>query len=159
MRFRVRGYWRWYFYVKTSSHLIAPLPLKRVALDSTILTVKNMGFDGLLRTLMSPPKKDAVESAMKSLSEVGAVERLSGKITNLGRLLAGLPVSVGVGKMMIFGVLLGCRDVVLTIAAGMALQRSPFMKNMAPRKQWKRRRNYLKYLHDDELGEWEVDRR
>ena len=118
-----------------------------------------MGFDGLLRTLMSPPKKDAVESAMKSLSEVGAVERLSGKITNLGRLLAGLPVSVGVGKMMIFGVLLGCRDVVLTIAAGMALQRSPFMKNMAPRKQWKRRRNYLKYLHDDELGEWEVDRR
>jgi hypothetical protein len=55
--------------------------------------------------------------------------------------------------MMIFGVLLGCRDVILTIAAGMALQRSPFMKNMAPRKQWKRKRNFLKYLHDDELEE------
>jgi len=127
--------------------------IERVALDSTILTIKNMGFDGLLRMLMSPPKREAVESAMTSLVEVGAVEEVGGKITNLGRLLAGLPVSVGVGKMMIFGALLGCRDVVLTIAAGMALQRSPFLKNMAPRKQWKRRRNYLKYLHDDELEE------
>ena len=127
--------------------------IERVALDSTILTIKNMGFDGLLRTLISPPSRAAVDSALTSLKEVGAVDFNSGAITSLGKLLALLPVSVCVGKMMVFGTLLGCRDIILTIAAGMTLQRSPFLKNLLPRKNARKRKAFLKYLHDDELEE------
>ncbi|GMH85017.1 hypothetical protein TrVE_jg5124 [Triparma verrucosa] len=138
--------------------------IERVALDSTILTIKAMNFDGLLKTLISPPSGVAVNAAVTSLKEIGALEE-SGAINNLGRLLSKVPTSVVVAKLMIMGVLLSCRDFALTIAAGMALQRSPFLKNMEvrKRKQRKKRFNMIYTLDeseeedDGEGGEGEED--
>ena len=131
--------------------------IERVALDSTILTIKAMNFDGLLRTLISPPSAVAVQSAVQSLKDLGALEETAGEITNLGRLLSKVPTSCVVAKLMIMGVLLGCRDISLTIAAGMALQRSPFLKVMGVRKRRARKKRFNMIYTLDESEEEEED--
>ena len=47
-------------------------------------------------------------------------------LTALGWQLAALPVEPRIGKLLVYGALLGCLDPVLTIAAALA-HRSPFV--------------------------------
>ena len=53
---------------------------------------------------------------MASLKRLGALDEREG-LTPLGQHLATLPVDVRVGKMLLYGSMLGCLDPVLTIAA------------------------------------------
>ena len=56
---------------------------------------------------------------------------LSEDMTPLGHALAQLPMSPKLGKMLLYGVLLGCLDPALTVACTMAY-RSPFVLPMNP---------------------------
>ena len=49
------------------------------------------------------------------------------ELTPLGSHLARMPLEPRVGKILIYGALLGCIDPALTIAAAMSLSRSPFL--------------------------------
>ena len=50
-------------------------------------------------------------------------------MTALGHALASLPMSPQLGKMVMYGILLGCLDPALTLACAMAY-RSPFLLPM-----------------------------
>ena len=65
-------------------------------------------------------------SATVSSSSSGKERRIQCQITPLGFHLAALPISPRIGKLMLYGVLLGCIDPVLTIAAVMSAK-SPFV--------------------------------
>ncbi|KAJ3237515.1 hypothetical protein HDU81_009328 [Chytriomyces hyalinus] len=85
-----------------------------------------------------PPPVRHVERAITVLKQIQAVSEKSDgshptsspgteKLTPLGQQLAGLPVDVRLGKMLLFAVMLKCLDPVLTIAASLSLGKDPFL--------------------------------
>ncbi|KAJ3402088.1 hypothetical protein HDU80_005387 [Chytriomyces hyalinus] len=85
-----------------------------------------------------PPPVRHVERAITVLKQIQAIsEKSDGSnptsnpgtetLTPLGQQLAGLPVDVRLGKMLLFAVMLKCLDPVLTIAASLSLGKDPFL--------------------------------
>lgn len=86
---------------------------------------------GFMQTLLDPPDKTSIEAAAFSLQSLGAVEtNVSGSyaLTPLGVHLAGIPAPPIVGKILILGSILGCRNAAIAMAAGMSVGRSPFLR-------------------------------
>ncbi|CAI5497941.1 unnamed protein product [Closterium sp. Naga37s-1] len=101
--------------------------IQRVPLVELCLQIKllDLGTPAqFLSKAIEPPKEEAVRSAMKTLREVGAVDERE-ELTALGTHLAALPVDIRIGKMMIYGAVMGCLSTALTIAACLSY-RSPF---------------------------------
>ncbi|KAM5331424.1 ATP-dependent RNA helicase DHX29 [Glossophaga mutica] len=81
--------------------------------------------EDFLSKALDPPQPQVVSNAMHLLRKIGACELNEPKLTPLGQHLAALPVNVKIGKMLIFGAILGCLDPVATLAAVMT-EKSPF---------------------------------
>jgi HrpA-like RNA helicase len=79
-----------------------------------------------LSRAVEPPLGPAVDAAVALLTDIGALAPQNERLTPLGRHLAALPLHPRVGKMLLFGALLGCLDPVLTVAAA-GTGRSPFV--------------------------------
>ena len=111
---------------KTRANLTPHQPpeMLRTPLQQLCLNIKALAPAGsLLETLASAPTPPAVESIQSALSELCALRALDAKtetLTPLGRHVARMPVDVRIGKMLVFGALLGCLDPILTIAASMS---------------------------------------
>ncbi|CAI5481236.1 unnamed protein product [Closterium sp. Yama58-4] len=118
--------------------------IQRVPLVELCLQIKllDLGTPAhFLSKAIEPPKEEAVRSAMKTLREVGAVDERE-ELTALGTHLAALPVDVRIGKMMIYGAVMGCLSTALTIAACLSY-RSPFSSSFHDRKAAARARQAL----------------
>ena len=57
---------------------------------------------------------------LRLLEDIGAIQEGTEALTKLGRHLAALPLAPRVGKMLLFGVMFGCLDPILTVACCMA---------------------------------------
>ena len=57
--------------------------------------------------LQEPPEQDSIKSAIRTLRQIGALDEKE-NLTSLGQHLASLPVDVRVGKMLLYGAVLGC---------------------------------------------------
>ena len=90
-------------------------------------------------------------SPARMLRRLGALDT-DEAITPLGTHLARMPVDLRVGKMLLYGAMLGCVDPVLTIAAAMSLQRSPFLSPFEQRKEAERARAPFLTEMSDQLG-------
>lgn len=104
------------------------VPLVELGLQIKLLRLGNIA--AFLEKALEPPQPDAVTSAVSTLREVGAINDEE-EITALGHHLAALPVDVRIGKMMLYGAVLGCASPVLTVAACLSYK-SPFV---APKDQ------------------------
>jgi ATP-dependent RNA helicase DHX57 len=99
----------------------------RVPLEQLCLSVKAMGVQDVsafLRSALTPPSSQAVESALQLLARIGAVEA-TGHLTALGKHLAMIPADLKSAKLLVLGCTFGCADACLSIAALLA-SRSPF---------------------------------
>ncbi|XP_008823752.1 ATP-dependent RNA helicase TDRD9 isoform X2 [Nannospalax galili] len=106
----------------------------RCPLGSTVLKVKllDMGEPrALLATALSPPSLSDIGRTILLLKEVGALavsgqredeNPHDGELTFLGRVLAQLPVSQQLGKLIVLGHVFGCLDECLIIAAALSLK-------------------------------------
>ncbi|XP_072819932.1 ATP-dependent RNA helicase TDRD9 isoform X1 [Vicugna pacos] len=106
----------------------------RCPLGNTVLKVKllDMGEPrALLATALSPPSLSGLERTILLLKEVGALavsgqredeNPHDGELTFLGRVLAQLPVSQQLGKLIVLGHVFGCLDECLIIAASLSLK-------------------------------------
>ncbi|KAI6235846.1 hypothetical protein M3Y95_00094800 [Aphelenchoides besseyi] len=102
-----------------------PSEIKRVSLESLIMQILNMNLQIDVRDFpfLEAPAKDALSNAMESLQFQKVIDPTDTKnLSPLGHILADLPVDVLVGKMLIYGVIFGEVDVILTIAAGLSVQ-------------------------------------
>jgi len=103
--------------------------IRRVPLEGLCLQIQlqrmSGGIAGFLGKALEPPKVESVDTAVAALKRLGALDEREG-LTPLGQHLATLPVDVRVGKMLLYGSMLGCLDPVLTIAAVLS-GRSPFV--------------------------------
>lgn len=128
----------------------------RVGIEDLVLQVLILDLgepSTFLGKALNPPSNLAMSNSLKLLETLGAVEcqwaqtpnrqmhlnandkdsdqpcgelKVSSELTALGFHLATLPVDPRVGKLMIYGSLLGCVEPALTIAASMS-SRSPFI--------------------------------
>ena len=100
--------------------------IKRSPLDEMGLQVKLLEkperrviISEFLAKAVEPPVKEAVSAAVKLLGDIGALDAEE-RLTSLGRHLASLPLPPALGKMLLYAVLYGCLDPVLTVACCMA---------------------------------------
>ena len=120
--------------------------IRRVPLEELYLQIKLLKVDGGVRGFLGraiePPDAQGIDAAAATLRQIGATEVLPGAsseggdevdaLTPLGQHLAHLPVDVRIGKMILFGAVLGCLDPVLTVAAAMGTQ-GPFVSPLDKR--------------------------
>ncbi|CAJ0931079.1 unnamed protein product, partial [Mesorhabditis belari] len=102
--------------------------INRVSLEDMALQMLNLNLGLDVRTFpyIERPKEDSLNESIERLKFQGVVypDRES-HLTALGYAIAKLPVSVPIAKMLVYGAVLDCTDVALTVAAGLSIQ-SPF---------------------------------
>ncbi len=74
---------------------------------------------------VEPPPAVSVANAVQLLQDIGALEAPGERLTVLGRHLAALPLPPRIGKMLLYGVLFGCLDPILTVSCCMAYRCPP----------------------------------
>ena len=103
--------------------------VRRVPLEQLLMRIKALSLPGkaaeIAARLPEPPDSAAVLASIDELTSLGALDE-DEHLTSLGRLLAALPISPRLGKLIVYGVAFGAIDETLTIAAGLA-SRSPFL--------------------------------
>jgi ATP-dependent RNA helicase DHX57 len=115
--------------------------VRRVALEQLVMRTKALRLRSLgghraadiCSRLPEPPDREAVDGAVMVLTALGAFTA-DEELTELGKLLAKLPVDARLGKLILLGQCFGALDECLTIAAALA-SRSPFMSPMERREQ------------------------
>ncbi|XP_077104242.1 ATP-dependent DNA/RNA helicase DHX36 isoform X2 [Siphateles boraxobius] len=118
--------------------------IQRTPLEELCLQVKILRLGPIacfLRTTLDPPSDKAIELAITHLVDLNALDR-SEELTPLGFHLARMPVEPHIGKMILFGALLGCLDPVLTIAASLSFK-DPFFIPLGKEKIADHRRKML----------------
>jgi len=115
--------------------------IQRVPLHNLCLTVMALEIGDVrevLGSVMDPPKRASVDTALTQLAHIGAIlprrrsgsaarkrPQLSFELSPLGSHLASMPLDVRLAKVCVYGVLLRCVDPMLTVAACLS-GRSPF---------------------------------
>ncbi|EPS40452.1 hypothetical protein H072_5712 [Dactylellina haptotyla CBS 200.50] len=99
----------------------AGLPeILRSDLQEICLDIKAQGFKDPIGQFLSeaiePPAATAIEAALTQLRGLGAFEK-DESLTNLGKVLATLPVEPALGKMILFGVIFKCLDPMIILGA------------------------------------------
>ncbi|CDO71572.1 hypothetical protein BN946_scf184911.g42 [Trametes cinnabarina] len=118
--------------------------MKRVDLENVVMHVKALNFPGMtiqevLAATIEPPAPDRVESAIKSLHMVGALDA-NNNLTSLGHVLLQLPVDPRLGRLVLLGSLFRCLDAAITLAAIMGA-REPFVAPMHVKAEAQARKN------------------
>ena len=96
-------------------------PLDEMGLQVKLLETRDhaVSIPAFLAKAVEPPVPQAVVAAVTLLEDIGALDA-SERLTSLGRHLASLPLPPALGKMLLYAVLYGCLDPVLTVACCMA---------------------------------------
>ncbi|XP_061575477.1 ATP-dependent DNA/RNA helicase DHX36 [Cololabis saira] len=118
--------------------------IMRTPLEELCLQIKILKLGSISRFLekaLDPPTEKAVHLAIKNLTDLNALDH-SENLTALGFHLARLPVEPHIGKLILFGALLGCLDPVLTIAASLSFK-DPFFIPLGKEKMADMRRRVL----------------
>lgn len=114
-------------------------PLEELCLQIKIL--KLGPIKEFLSKALDPPTEQAITLAITHLIDLNALDRVEA-LTPLGFHLARLPVEPHIGKLILFGALMGCLDPVLTIAASLSFK-DPFFIPMGKEKMADMRRKTL----------------
>lgn len=94
-------------------------PLEEMGLQVKLLD-RTTKIGEFLSKAIEPPVAKAVESAIKLLENIGAIEEGTENLTVLGSHLARLPIPPKLGKLLLYGVLFDCLDPILTLSCCLA---------------------------------------
>jgi HrpA-like RNA helicase len=101
------------------------VPLQDICLRfRSIIKETNVLFQ-LLQLLIDPPPAKTIEIAVSLLKSIHALDDQE-MITNEGRLLAQLPLDVQIGNIVLYGILFGCLDPILTICSILSTGKTMF---------------------------------
>lgn len=121
--FRLYSKYRFQGFTDYSIPEILRVPLEELCLH--IMKCQYGPPEDFLGQALDPPQPQSVNNAVNLLRKIGACLPDDHVLTPLGHHLAGLPVNVKIGKMLIYGAILGCLEAIATIAAAIT-EKSPF---------------------------------
>lgn len=121
--FRLYPQYRFYSFMDYSIPEILRVPLEELCLH--IMKCEYGSPENFLSRALDPPQPQSVSNAVNLLRKIGACVPNGHVLTPLGHHLASLPVNVKIGKMLIYGAILGCLEPIATIAAAIT-EKSPF---------------------------------
>ncbi|BGP37169.1 putative ATP-dependent RNA helicase DHR1 [Rhodotorula kratochvilovae] len=106
----------------------------RMPIEGIVLTMKGMNIDSVANfPFPTPPDRDALRRAEKTLVNLGALEaseamsKVGGKITPLGQSMALFPLSPRFAKMIVAGQQHGCLPYVIAIVCALSVG-DPFIR-------------------------------
>lgn len=112
-----------------------PTPeMMRVSLESVIVRLKVLDMGSPMQMLslaLDPPDASSIVDAVLHLKEAGALLRYDaegnfnyedGEITFLGRVMASMPVDIGLVRLIVIGYMMSLLDDAIIIAAGLSLK-------------------------------------
>ncbi|XP_072515206.1 ATP-dependent RNA helicase DHX29 [Salminus brasiliensis] len=146
--FRLYPKFRFNSFIDYSKPEILRVPLEELCLH--IMKCEYGSPEEFLSRALDAPQQQAVCNAVGLLRKIGACEQESHTLTPLGHHLACLPVNVKIGKMLIFGAILGCLEPIATIAAAMS-EKSPFSTPMSRKEEANLARDALAIASSDHL--------
>ncbi|XP_026798594.3 ATP-dependent RNA helicase DHX29 isoform X1 [Pangasianodon hypophthalmus] len=146
--FRLYAKTRFNSFIDYSKPEILRVPLEELCLH--IMKCEYGSPEDFLSHALDAPPQQAVCNAVGMLRKIGACQRESYVLTPLGLHLASLPVNAKIGKMLIFGAILGCLEPVATIAAAMS-EKSPFSTPMNRKEEANLARDALATANSDHL--------
>uniref|UniRef100_A0A8C5EDD9 ATP-dependent RNA helicase DHX29 n=1 Tax=Gouania willdenowi TaxID=441366 RepID=A0A8C5EDD9_GOUWI len=109
----------------------------RVPLEELCLHIMKCQYgspEEFLSRALDAPQPQSVSNAVSLLRRIGACHPDNHVLTPLGHHLAALPVNVKIGKMLIYGAILGCLEPIATIAAAIT-EKSPFSTPMSRKEE------------------------
>lgn len=121
--FRLYPKYRFQSFMDYSIPEILRVPLEELCLH--IMKCQYGPPEDFLGRALDPPQPQSVNNAVNLLRKIGACLLSDHVLTPLGHHLAALPVNVKIGKMLIYGAILGCLEPIATIAAAIT-EKSPF---------------------------------
>uniref|UniRef100_A0A1I7WTA2 Helicase C-terminal domain-containing protein n=1 Tax=Heterorhabditis bacteriophora TaxID=37862 RepID=A0A1I7WTA2_HETBA len=131
-----------------------------VCLHAKVYAPENMSVKQFLQLAPEPPAHEAVENSMSFLEQLGALyseastsdtnyceksrpPNIEPELTDLGRLVAQLPLDPQLARLLLFGLALKCLSPVVTLVASLS-HRDPFIIAMSEeREQSNRQRDYF----------------
>ncbi|TWW66437.1 ATP-dependent RNA helicase dhx29 [Takifugu flavidus] len=132
----------------------------RVPLEELCLHIMKCQYgspEDFLSRALDPPQPQSVSNAVNLLRKIGACHPSEHILTPLGHHLASLPVNVKIGKMLIYGAILGCLEPILikdlfqaTIAAAIT-EKSPFSTPMNRKEEANLAKAALSLANSDHL--------
>ncbi|KAF9982153.1 hypothetical protein BGZ65_003180 [Modicella reniformis] len=130
----------------------------RIPLEQLCLSVKAMGeknVEAFLSKALTPPSVAAIQSALKTLEDLSALDSSTGDLTPLGRHMADIPADLRVAKMLIFGAVFKCLEPILVVASCMSVK-SPFVSPMDKREEAQAKKNQFATAKSDLLTAWKA---
>ncbi|KAG0359392.1 hypothetical protein BG005_000866 [Podila minutissima] len=130
----------------------------RIPLEQLCLSVKAMGennVEGFLSRALTPPSLAAIQTALKTLEELNALDGTSGELTPLGKHMADIPADLRVAKMLIFGAVFRCLEPILVVASCMSVK-SPFISPMDKRDEAQAKKMQFATSKSDLLTAWKA---
>uniref|UniRef100_A0A3B5K9A1 RNA helicase n=1 Tax=Takifugu rubripes TaxID=31033 RepID=A0A3B5K9A1_TAKRU len=125
----------------------------RVPLEELCLHIMKCQYgspEDFLSRALDPPQPQSVSNAVNLLRKIGACHPSEHILTPLGHHLASLPVNVKIGKMLIYGAILGCLEPIATIAAAIT-EKSPFSTPMNRKEEANLAKAALSLANSDHL--------
>ena len=91
--------------------------IQRSILDRTVLQLATIGLDAEELKFYHQPSKESIKAAKQELIVLGAIDATSKNVTELGKKMVRIPVSVQLARMIVEAEKYGVTESVLTIAA------------------------------------------
>lgn len=130
----------------------------RIPLEQLCLSVKAMGeknVEAFLGKALTPPSLAAIQTALKTLEDLNALDGTSGELTPLGKHMADIPADLRVAKMLIFGAVFRCLEPILVVASCMSVK-SPFVSPMEKRDEAQTKKEQFATAKSDLLTAWKA---
>ncbi|KAL4004745.1 sideroflexin-1/3 [Sarotherodon galilaeus] len=146
--FRLYPKYRFDVFMDYSIPEILRVPLEELCLH--IMKCQYGSPEDFLSRALDAPQPQSVSNAVNLLRKIGACHPDDHILTPLGHHLASLPVNVKIGKMLIYGAILGCLEPIATIAAAIT-EKSPFFTPMNRKEEANMAKAALAIANSDHL--------
>ncbi|XP_055534497.1 3'-5' RNA helicase YTHDC2-like [Wyeomyia smithii] len=103
---------------------ILRVPLTEICLQTSIIA-SHTSILNFLSKAIQPPSPMSIKQSIKLLQKLGALDD-DENLTELGLILADLPVDARFGKILLYGIFLKCIDPILTIVSALSVN-DPFI--------------------------------
>ncbi|KAG0001580.1 hypothetical protein BGZ79_004460 [Entomortierella chlamydospora] len=130
----------------------------RIPLEQLCLSVKAMGekdVEAFLSRALTPPSLTAIQIALNTLIDLGALDGTTGELTPLGKHMADIPADLRVAKMLIFGAVFRCLEPILVVASCMSVK-NPFLSPMDKKDEAQNKKVQFSTAKSDLLTAWKA---